>query len=263
MGSSSQKTSSSTQTQPWSPTIPTLNNLIGDINGLSGNYQPNATETSALNQITQNAQNLPNYGAAAGNVAGNFLTGDPSGMLGSAYANYQGQMNPVANAPLDPTQTPGIASLLDTIRGDVSNSVNSLFAGAGRDLSGLNSQYLARGIAQGEAQPLLNQYNQNVTNRQNAANGLLSGAISTSGAMGQNQAQGFNMAQLVPSLVNQGPNSVLAAQAQARGLPIQNLAQLESLILPIAGLGQQGTGSQSTTSTAAPWQIATGLLGVL
>jgi hypothetical protein len=263
MGSSSQKTSSSQTTQPWSPTIPGLTNLVGNINGQSSNYQPNALETNALGQIATNAQNLPNYGAAAGNVASNFLTGDPSGMLGSAYTNYQGQMNPVANASLDPTQTPGIVSLLDAIRGDVSNSVNGMFAGAGRDLSGLNQQYLARGIAQGEAQPLLNQYNQNVTNRQNAANGLLSGAISTSGAMGQNQAQGFNMAQLVPSLVNQGPNSVLQSQQQARSLPLQNLAQLEALLLPIAGLGQQGSGTSSTSYTPSLFNNGLQLLSVL
>lgn len=259
MGSSKQKTSSSTQ--PWAPAIPGLKNMLGDIDSLSGNYQPNGLEQNALGQIANNAQNLPNFGAQAGNITSNFLTGDPSGMLGPAYAAYQGQMNPVANASLDPTQTPGVAAALDTIRGDVKNTVNGMFAGAGRDLSGLNAQYLARGISQGEAQPLLNQYNQNVANRQNAANGLLSGAISTSDTMGKNQAQGFNMAQFVPGLVNQGPNSVLQSQQQARSLPIQNLAQLEALLLPIAGLGQQG--SSNTTSTAAPWQAATGLLGVL
>lgn len=263
MGSSDQKTSSSSSVQPWSPTIPGLKTLIGDVNSLEGNYQPNALETQALGQIATNAQSLPNFGPQATSVASGFLTGDPSGMLGPAYAAYQGQVNPIANANLDPTQTPGISNLLDTIRGDVTNSVNGMFAGAGRDLSGLNTQYLARGIAQGEAQPLLNQYNQNVTNRLNAANGLLGAAGTTSSAMGQNQTTGFNMAQLVPSLVNQGPNAVLQSQAAARGLPVSNLAQLEALLLPIAGLGQQGAGSQNTTSTAAPWQIATGLLGVL
>ena len=53
------------------------------------------------------------------------------------------------------------------------NSVNGQFAGAGRDLSGLNQQYLGRGITAAEAPILLNQYNQNVAQRQQAASGLL------------------------------------------------------------------------------------------
>ena len=40
-----------------------------------------------------------------------------------------------------------------------------MFAGAGRDLSGLNTQTLARGLSQGEGQLVANQYNANVANQ--------------------------------------------------------------------------------------------------
>ena len=143
----------------------------------------------------------------------------------------------------------------------MTNSVNGMFAGAGRDLSGANSQALARGLAQGEAPILLGQYNQNVANTQNAANTMLGGAESTASAMGGNQAQGFNLASSLPGIINQPQMQQLAAAAAARGLPIQNLAQLEALTLPIAGLGSQssgtasGTGQSNTTSTQSPFSM--------
>jgi hypothetical protein len=147
-----------------------------------------------------------------------------------------------------------------------------MFAGAGRDLSGLNQQALARGISQGEAPVIVGQYNQNVANRMNAANGLLSGAQSTattnSGLQqtqyGNQLAGVTNGASMIGNAANASPNAQLAAAAQAFGIPIQNLAQLEALTVPIAGLGKDYKGSTDSSSvgysTASPLtQIAQGV----
>jgi hypothetical protein len=56
----------------------------------------------------------------------------------------------------------------------------------------------------------------------------------------------------------------LQAEAARRGIPIQNLADLNSLILPIAQTGRQGTstGTQTQQTESNPWQTAVGgLLG--
>lgn len=267
MGSSKQSTTSSqqqqqqSQTQPYAPTIPLLGQDVSAVQSLFPNYQPTGAETMALSGLASNATSFPSFAQPATNITSSFLGGDPSGLLRPALNAYNSAINPIATASLDPTQNPAIASALDTVRNDVTNSVNGMFAGAGRDLSGANTQTLARGISQGEAPILLNQYNQNVANAQNAAGGLLGAAGSTASAMGGNQGQGFNFSSALPSIINQPQLQQLAAAAAARGLPIQNLAQLEALTLPIAGLGSQSSGTASatgqsdTTSSQSPFSM--------
>src|SRR5512139_2221030 len=226
-------------TGPWAVAQPTLTGVLGGANTALGNVSPNSTETGAINQLTANSQNLPNFGAGATNLANSFMGGDPSGLLGPALKNYNASLNPIANGELDPTKNPGMAGILDTIRNDVSNSVNGLFAGAGRDLSGKHQEYLARGLASGLAPALLGQYNTNVSNRMGAAGNLFGAAGNTASAMAGNQGQGLNFAALIPQLMNMGPQGVLAAQAALRGIPLSALQQIAGLTVPIAGLGNQ------------------------
>jgi hypothetical protein len=280
MGSSKQSTTSS-QSQsgtidPYAPSQGALQGILGGINSILPNYAPNAAQQSALSQIQNNAQNTPNYAPQAENLANSLMSGGPNYQPGvtNAYNQYQGAVSPLMSGSLDPMQTPGLSDALATIRNDVGNSVNGMFAGAGRDMSGLNQQALARGIAQGEAPVIVGQYNQNVANRLNAANGLLGGAQSTattnSGLQqtqyGNQMAGVTNGASMVNNAANAAPNAQLAAAAQAYGIPIQNLAQLEALTVPIAGLGKQYTGqanSQSdTTSSPSMLQSIMGIGGL-
>lgn len=254
-GTSSQSTTSNTD--PWAPTIPLLRTLINDIRG-NANINPTNYQNNALMQLMQNAQQLPDWGPQATDLANRFLTGDPNNVLNPAYQQYQNALNPIANADLDPTKTPGLANVLSTIRSDIGNDVNGMFAGAGRDLSGMHMQTLARGISQGEAVPLLNQYNQNVSQRMAASNGLLGAAGAMNSAMGQNQQTGLGMANSLPSLINQGPNAMLQAAQMKHNLPLQNIAQLLGLVLPMAGLGQQSK-STSTSDPSTMSQITQGM----
>lgn len=267
--------SQGSNTDPWSPTIAPLQNIIAGINPQIANATPNAIETGALGQLANVAQNTPNYVPQATNLANSLLNGGGAngniGTINSAYSALQGQLNPIASAPLDPTQTPGIANLLSTIRSDVSNQINGQFAGAGRDLSGLNQQALARGISQGEAVPLLNQYNQNVQNAQGAANSLFDAGNTTANNT-QNLAQtGYgNIANglqsgYVSNAAAAQPLNQLQAAATARNLPISNLAGVLGLTLPIAGLGgssqSHGTSNTQGTQTMSPVQAFSSLFG--
>src|SRR5512139_22392 len=254
-------------TGPWQVAQPTLTGILGGANTALGNINPTGAETGAINQITANSQNLPNFGAGATNLANSFMGGDPSGLLSPALSNYNASLNPIANGELDPTKNPGMAGILDTIRNDVSNSVNGLFAGAGRDLSGKHQEYLARGLASGLAPALLSQYNTNVANRMGAAGNLYGAAGNTASAMAGNQGQGLNIAGMIPQLMNMGQQGVLAAQALLRGIPLDALKAITGLTVPIAGLGNQSnvlgtqTGQTSNVGTQIGSQTGTQLGG--
>lgn len=272
------KTQQSATTVPWEPTQGLLGNIITGLEGQVGNVNPTAAEQGAINTIQQNAQTTPNYGSQATDLTNSLFSGGPdrTGVASNAYSTLQNQLMPTANgANLDPTQAPGMQSLLDTIRSDVMGSVNGMFAGAGRDLSGANQQSLARGLSQGLAAPLLAQYNQNVANQQNAANSLFGAGANTAGilsgldqtALG-NKIQGLTTMQSIPAAANNGANAVLQAGQIQRGLPLNNLGLLANLTIPIAGLGSQstGTGTSNTTnqmSGAQQFGLITGGLGSL
>src|SRR5512139_985505 len=249
-GTSHQQSQSASQSvsQPWQPAQPVLQGILSGAQSQLPNYGLNPNEQAAISQMTQNAQATPNFAPQATDLTNKYLTGDPTGLLNPALQNYNTALSPIATGELDPTKTPGIQNLLDTIRGDVSNSVNGMFAGAGRDLSGLNQQTLARGIAQGEAPVLLDQYNRNVAARMGAAGGMLDAAGNTASALTRNQGNGLNLAQAIPELMNMGPQGILQAQQLMRQIPLQNLGMLANLSVPIAGLGGQ-TNSQGTSNT--------------
>jgi hypothetical protein len=81
-----------------------------------------------------------------------------------------------------------------------------------------------------------------------------------------NQLQGANLAGQIPSLLTGPAQAQLAAANAAHGLPLQNLAQYESLLTPLAQLGSQSSGtSQGTTTQSVPLsqQIIGGAVGGL
>jgi hypothetical protein len=265
MGSSSQQQNTQQQqqttTNPWAQSMPLLQQLMGSISPLSASVTP--AQQGAVNNLQSTAGSLPNYGAAAGSVTSGLLGGDPTGLLKSSLQSYQGNVNPIASASLDPTQTPGIQNVLQTIRDQISKQTNDQFAGAGRDLSGLNQQTLARGISQGEAVPLLNQYNQNVSNVMGANQGLLGAAQGTAGAITGNQQAGMNAAAMQPGIAMAPALAQLQAAQTAYNLPLSNAGALEGLSLPIAGLGgsSSGSGTTNTNMTINPSVLQQILMG--
>jgi hypothetical protein len=254
---------------PYGPTTGGLQSLIDLLGGQIGQIG-NANEGTAGNlsapeslygQAAGDAASLPNFGPAASNTAADFLQtgGDPTGLLRTSAGNLQSVAGEGANggAGLNPMDTPGMQGVLNTIQQDVSNQVNSQFAGAGRSLSGLNEQTLARGLAQGEAVPLLNQYNQNVSNMESANQGL--GSISQSAA--GNIGSGLNYAAAAPGLASINPLTAAGALSQQTQLPYTYIQQAENLLNPIAGLGGTSNSQQQGTATGSLLSALTGILG--
>src|SRR5262249_23608674 len=140
------------------------------------------------------------YAGGVGSVAANFLSGggatNEAPFLGAAYRNYADALTPFARGDyVDPASNPALQGYLDTIRNQVANQVNGMFAGAGRDLSGANQKALASGIAAGEAPVLLSAYNQSLGNQLGAIQNLYTGANTTGSLLSGLQQQ---------SLANQG-----------------------------------------------------------
>ncbi len=233
------------QTNPYGPATPELGQILAQVGALGTQSAYNPNEINAFNQAGNSAMALPNFGPAASQTASNILQtgGDPTGILRREASN----LNPTASGSLDPTQTPGMANVLKTIQNDVSNQVNSQFAGAGRSLSGLNEQTLARGLSQGEAVPLLNQYNQNFANMLGSNQQL--GNVQ-SGAMG-NIGNAFNIASSAPGLATAAPLTAASAYNSAQLQPFQYLGAESNIVNPIAGLGGTATGSQNTSQSGS------------
>jgi hypothetical protein len=164
MGSNSQTTNSSqsSQFQPWQPAIPGLQNIISQLS--SGGAPLTNQQSGALNQLQAGALAVPNYGGTASNAV--------NGLFNTSTAQQQGlwnNANNTANNTLsnymlpgytNPLTAPGLSQALATTGQDITNSINGQFAAAGRSDSPANTQALARGLAQGEAPIITNEYNQ-------------------------------------------------------------------------------------------------------
>jgi len=264
-------------TQPWSPAIPSLQNLISQISG--GSMTPTAAQTAATSGAVANANAIPNLGPQATGAVNNLFNstnGIPqAGMLGNAYQNFQNTLSPYTssnytNPYSNPVLSNAIFNPTSGINTQIATGINSLFAGSGRDPSGNAdaSKAIAIGESQADLPLLLNQYNTNVGQQQGAASSLLGGASTT--AQGttnlmqtplMNQIAAMQAAGNLPGLW-MGPSTAQIGAANTQyQLPYQNIQAPESELLPIAGLGGQstGTGTSTTTQPVNPWTTAAGL----
>ena len=247
---------------PYAPAQQDIANILSNLGQMQGtggyNTQP---ETNAFSQALSNLNGMPNFGPAAAQTASNFLQtgGDPTGLLRTSAGNLQSVAGEGANggAGLNPMNTPGMQGVLNTIDQDTQNAINGQFAGAGRSLSGLNTQTLARGLAQGEAVPLLNQYNQNVSNMMGANQGL--GNISQNATA--NIGQGLNIAQAAPGLATSVPMAAEGIAQQQQQLPYQTLGEETNIANILGGLGGQTIGTGNTQNTGSLLSALTSLFG--
>ncbi len=270
------ETKQQSTTEPWRPAQPALNSILGQLQGLIPNSGLTSGMQSAIGQLESNAQQGNPFAGQIGGVVGNLLNGGgataQAPAIQSAFDTFKAQTNPLAsNTNYDPMQTPGLADSLKTMMGDIGTSINGQFAAAGRDLSGMNTQTLARGLTQGLAPILTQQYNQNVQNQQGAASNLYNAGNTTGGLLAglnqqgiANQVQGVTSANDALTAQNYGPATLLQLEQLKQGIPMQNLGLLTQIGVPIAGLGSQ---SQGTSTTKQPWsqtfaQVAGGLGGL-
>lgn len=261
-GKSEQTTQQSSQTTPWGPASGVLGGILGKVGGISSDLS--GGEQSALQGLLGNAGFLSNnFGVQATGLANNLLAGggpDRTGIANSAYNTLQSQLTPYASgANLNPYSTPGFSDALGTLQSDITNQINSQFAGAGRDLSGMNTQTLARGLSQGLGGLIANQYNQNVQNQLGAANTLFGAGGQTAGLLSgldqtklANQQAGLGAAQTAGEFSNSPYLQTLAVEAQRRGIPLETLASQMGLVLPAAQAFSNQTGTSTTTKQMSP-----------
>lgn len=260
-GTSETKQTQNSTTNPWEPAQPLLNGILGQLQSGLGNTGLTGNENAAINTLSANAGNASRFAPQIDSFAKSLFAGgganDQAGNVNQNYLNYRNATQPLAsNTNYNPYDTPGFKDAINTITSDVTNGVNGQFAAAGRDFSGANSQALGRGILQGVAPVIAQQYNQNVQNQQGAAGNLYNAGNTNAGLLSgmqqqflQNQGAGVGAAGSAVDAQNAGANASLAAEATRRGIPMQALGLLAQLGIPIAGLGGQSTGTATGQNT--------------
>lgn len=247
---------SSTATNPYAATVPSLTTLLAQLSpNINGAGSLNPTQSTAISDLESKAANpwAPQVADAA-NAAFGVQSGAPQ--VEDAYSTLKSQLTPYADGSnTDISTNPQVQQLLATIKAQVGDSVNQEFAGAGRDMSGINQKDLALGISQGEATPLLNLFTTEQGNQINAAGTLNNAGVAAASAgqgldtaAAQEQAAGAGVAQDAVTANQQGDVSTLTDEATKLGIPVQQLQQIASVLFPAAGLGSTTTGSTSGTS---------------
>jgi hypothetical protein len=250
---SSQNTS--TTSNPWAPAIPALTGLINTASSTPTGVTP--AQTGAFSTLLSNAaQGDPGAGLIQQNAKTQLGTGNQTGTVNNALSAETADLTPIANGSETNLATnPQVQGLLNTIQQQTTNAVNQQFAGAGRSNSGQNAEAIALGLSQGEAAPLLNEYNVLQGNQINAAEGLgnaTNAATATNAGLTAAQigAQDAGVAtdQAGIQAANYAPTQALNIGEQQTALPFQNMGLLASILAPLAGLG--GTSNSNSQGTS-------------
>ena len=272
MGGKSETTQQSTQQSqltPWAPAAGQIQGILSGLNPSIGNLSGTPDVNAAYASLIANATNPNPLGGLAMNAATSLLGGGQnhgaaSNILNAAYNAATSALSPYTSGnALDPASNPALARELGVVQTDVQNSVDPMFAAAGRLGSPDNYQALARGITQGEA-PILQNAASNQLNAINMATGAAGGTAS--GLLGADTAnagilgQGIGNAATAYGAQNLGPQALLAAALGQQQLPIQNATALMGILGPLAAQFGSQTGKSDTvgTSTLSPAQQAWG-----
>ncbi len=265
MGDTTQETAQQTQAKtkqaPWTPTIPTLTNIIGQIQGQAKNTAVTGNENSALDTLTANAKGGNIYAGNISNLANDLFAGgvDRTGAVQSNYDEYKAALTPTATAESNPWNNPAFAKAIGYLSDDITNRVKGEYAGAGRDPSGAGSYglNLGEGIARGVAPTWLNAYNDMEARKLGAIDAIHTGGNTATGILSGldqlrlgNQQAGIGVGQQALQAKDAGANQLLSVEAQRRNLPLGNIGNLSSLITPLAQLGGTAKSNSTTTGSA-------------
>lgn len=228
------------QTDPWDVVIPYVTDLLGKTKGPSAEVGPTTEQTAAYGQLKDNA--------AAGNpYAGSLdtLTKDlfASPGVNAGYADLERRLTPTAEGTnLDIGNDPYLQNLLKTVGDDAQWRINSMFAGAGRDLSGINQQAVGRGVTQAQAPILVDQLNREKARSDAAARDLFGAKTTAETTTADLRRAGVDVADAALTARDYGPNTIIDLEEQLKKMPYEELSWLAELLYPAAGLGEQTTG---------------------
>ena len=255
--SSKSKTNSTSQNDPWEETIPYLKEFLGKLGGVSASTPtgPTPTQIDAFGQLKDIAGAGNPYAGQIDDLANDlFGTQSQAPMAKGSYEDLTRRLTPTAEGEnLDIMNDPQLAKLLQFVGDDAANRINSQFAGAGRDMSGINQQLVARGVGQAQLPILTDQLNRE-KGRTDAAARDLYGA-------GQGTAQNIANLDKIKATLQQagidvgkealdakawGPEALINLEEQMKNLPYEQLQKIAELLFPAAGLGGQQQGWSST-----------------
>jgi hypothetical protein len=172
----------------------------------------------------------------------------------------------------DPYSNQAFTKYSDQLTTDALNQVKGQYAGAGyTPETGTFGKSVAEGVGRAVA-PVWAQERSNLeAQKMGAINSLYQGGNTTAGLLSgldqtalANRQAGIGVSSAAQQAKDAGYERQLQVEQMARGLPVQNLAQIENLLLPIAQLGgTQNTHSVSTAEKQTPMgqQIMGGLMG--
>lgn len=263
-GSSRKTTTSDTsgQRDPWEPVIPYLTDFLGKLK--------NAGPTGITDKQAGAFDTLE---AAAG--AGNpwtdeqrklttdlYSTPDRTGTVSDAYTDLERRIAGYADGGADPMADPGFKALIDQIGTDAQDRIRAQYAGAGRDMSGMEAISTGKGVTQATLPVLVDQYNRNRELKIGTAGALHDakvGSATTSAGLDAARAGlrsgGAAAGDTALSMENLAPNSILALEQQRKMLPYEDLAMLGSILFPAAGLGEQQTQTGKSTTKGTEMKL--------
>lgn len=252
-------TTTQSNSQPWAPATPLLQSLISKYGGMDTSVT--GGQANALTNLNSAASSIPNFGATGAEGVNKLFSTDTSpqiGMINQGYGNLKSNLGSTADgSQLNPYDTPGFSDAIATMTGDITKATKGVYAGSGRDPSGAGSfsGSLGRGLTQGIAPVIQQQYNTNKSNQMSAAGQLFNASGSTANNITQqgqvplqNILQGLQGAGMIPGLTMAPATAQLGAANQSYTQPFQNI---QSLLTPALGLGALGT-QQQGTSTSTP-----------
>jgi len=222
-------------------------------------------QSAALANLQSSTSGLPNFGDQGTGAVNNLFSNSTAPQVGMLqkrlwFATEQSRRDRERSQSQSIFDT-GFSDALNTATSDITNATKGVYAGSGRDPSGAGSfaQSLGRGLTQGIAPTIANQYNQNYQNMVGANNSLFSGAGSTASGISNlqqtqfgNQLAGIQAAGSIPGLYSSPGQAQLGVANQAYQQPYQNLAALFGPSVGLAGLGSQSSGSGTSTQTSSP-----------
>lgn len=275
-GKSSQETraNSTTQQEPWAAAMPDLQRAFANIAPQWNNVGTTGNENNAFAGLEANAAAGNPYAGKIGGLADDLLSGgtDRTGMVQGSYDAFKGSMTPYTTMDTDPYSNEAFSKYAGLLGTDATNSVKAQYEAAGYNPSaGTFGKSVAEGVGRAVAPVWAQERNNLEAQKMGAINGLYQGGNATAGllsgldqtALG-NRTQGVDAARNALAAKDSPFNRMLDVEAQRRGLPLQNIAQLQSLILPMAQLG--GTSNtdsfSNTTKQASPMEMAQGWTNV-
>ena len=157
-----QQQNSTTTQNPWATATPLLNNLVGGYLGVNPAVTP--AQSAAGQNLIQSASGIPNLTPQATQAVQNIF--GSAGMLPTTWGQVSGNLSPIAGMSADPYKTPGFSDALSYLTNNITNTVKGQYAASGREPSGAGGEpgVMARGLMQGEAPIIQDQYNKNLSN---------------------------------------------------------------------------------------------------